>query len=92
MLFTGMQEQIVELGWDFYLPVMLFVCLIALVELGFDFQFHSGKSLPGFRCGQPSVRAHRVEFNALPFNQQLYYSCGVRMLLFFCERLLWLLT
>ena len=30
MLFTGMQEQIVELGWDFYLPVMLFVCLIAL--------------------------------------------------------------
>ena len=30
MLFTGMQEQIVELSWDFYLPVMLFVCLIAL--------------------------------------------------------------
>jgi tripartite ATP-independent transporter DctM subunit len=30
MLFPGMQAQIVELGWDFYLPVILFVGLIAL--------------------------------------------------------------
>ena len=30
MLFPGMQAQIVELGWDFYLPVILFVALIAL--------------------------------------------------------------
>jgi len=30
MLFNQLQSQTVELGWDFYGPVLLFVCLIAL--------------------------------------------------------------
>lgn len=30
MLFNQLQAQTVELGWDFYGPVLLFVCLIAL--------------------------------------------------------------
>ena len=30
MLFGGLQEQIVELGWSFYLPVIMFVAMCAL--------------------------------------------------------------